>query len=35
MTLRAIDEEEIFKLLKSMKHPMVHDDTSYSIDNND
>ena len=32
MTLRTGDEEAIFKLLEAMKHPMEHDDTSYSID---
>ena len=32
MTLRASDEEAIFKLPEAMKHPIKHDDTSYSDD---
>ena len=32
MTLQASDKEVIFKLPEAMKHPMEHDNTSYSID---
>ena len=35
MTLWAGDEEAIFKLPEAMKHPMEHNDTSYSIDDID
>ena len=35
ITLYTGDEEAIFKLLEPMKHPMEHNDTSYSIHDTD